>query len=58
MSKKEDEYILSLHLARELAETLRTMAQEHQRSLHGEIVWAIREYVARQRKAGKKELHL
>lgn len=55
MSKKENEYILSLHLPRALAETMRALGVAHQRSLHGEIVWAIREYVAHQQKPTEQE---
>jgi len=55
MSKKENEYILSLHLPRALAETMRALAADHQRSLHGESIWAIREYVARQQKTPEQE---
>jgi hypothetical protein len=32
----------------ELIERMRKLAAEHGRSLNGEIVWALREYIARQ----------
>jgi len=31
-----------------LLEELRKLAEEHERSLNGEIIWALREYVAQQ----------
>ena len=55
MSKKKEEYILSLHLTPELVEALRVLAAAHQRSLHGETLWAVREYVARQQHERAKE---
>ena len=35
----------------DLLEELRKLAQEHERSLNGEIVWALRQYVEQQKKA-------
>jgi hypothetical protein len=34
----------------DLLEELRKLAQEHERSLNGEIVWALRQYIAKQQK--------
>ncbi len=34
----------------DLLEELRKLAQEHERSLNGEIVWALRQYIAEQQK--------
>jgi hypothetical protein len=33
----------------EIAETMKRLARDHARSLNGELVWAIQEYIARQR---------
>jgi hypothetical protein len=32
----------------DILETMRRLAKDHQRSLVGEIVWALRQYIARQ----------
>lgn len=53
--KREQPYILSLRLSPEQVQQLRQLAQNHQRSLHGEVVWALREYLARQQKPSEKE---
>ena len=39
----------------DLLDTLRVLAQHHQRSLNSEIVWALRGYVSRQRQSRKEE---
>lgn len=53
--KQEQPYILSLRLSPEQVQQLRRLAQDHQRSLHGEVLWAVREYLARQAKLSPKE---
>ena len=39
----------------DLLDTLRVLAQQHQRSLNGEIVWALRDYISRQRQSIEEE---
>ena len=39
----------------ELLERLRRLAQEHQRSLTGELVWALRRYVAEHERERERE---
>lgn len=39
----------------DLLDTLRVLAQQHQRSLNGEIVWALRDYVSHQRQSSKED---
>jgi hypothetical protein len=34
----------------DLLDELRKLAQEHERSLNGEIIWALRQYVEQQKK--------
>jgi hypothetical protein len=41
---------ITLRVPAEVAETVKRLAREHDRSLNGELVWAIREYIARHRK--------
>jgi len=39
-----------------LLDTLRVLAQQHRRSLNSEIVWALQDYVSRQRQSRKEEI--
>lgn len=41
----------------DLLEELRKLAKEHERSLNGEIVWALRQYVAKPEQQKKYEDH-
>ncbi|HEV2460751.1 MAG TPA: Arc family DNA-binding protein [Ktedonobacterales bacterium] len=41
---------ISIRFPHEIAETIRRLAQEHDRSINGEVVRAIREYITRQQK--------
>lgn len=52
MSEKQPPTNITIRIPPEIAEALRTLAREHDRSLNGEIVRALREYVERQQ--GKK----
>jgi predicted transcriptional regulator len=50
----EPTHVHTVRLPHTLREALRALARKHQRSLHGEIVWALRDYVERQQ-SGTKE---
>jgi len=45
---KKEKIKISFVYPKDLIDALRVLAQEHQRSLVGEIVWALRQYLARQ----------
>jgi predicted transcriptional regulator len=56
METKRHETKLTIRLPTEIAELMRRLAARHDRSLNGEIVWALREYIAqRQEQQGKQE---
>ncbi len=40
----------------DVTENMKRLARAHQRSLVGEIVWALREYIARQQQADTRAL--
>lgn len=48
MDKQQDEVKISLRVPPALAEAMKRLAREHDRSLNGELVRAIREYITRQ----------
>ena len=50
MSTERDEVRISIRFPREVAETMRRLAREHDRSINGEMMRAAREYIARQQK--------
>jgi predicted transcriptional regulator len=50
MDKRQEEVKITLRAPSELAEAMKRLAREHDRSLNGELVRAIREYIARQQK--------
>jgi len=50
MDKPHQEVKITLRVPPELAEAMKRLAREHDRSLNGELVWAIREYIAHQQK--------
>jgi predicted transcriptional regulator len=50
MSTERDAVRISIRFPREVAETLRRLAQAHDRSVNGEMVRAAREHIARQQK--------
>ncbi len=39
----------------DVLETMKQLAQEHERSFNGEVVWALRLYITQQQKEGKSE---
>ena len=50
----EPTHVHSLRLPQSLREALRLLARQHHRSLHGEILQALEEYVERQQKEAKR----
>lgn len=52
--RAEPTHVHSLRLPHSLRDALRLLARQHHRSLHGEILQALEEYVERQRKAEKR----
>lgn len=55
MKTSEQDIRITVRFPAEVAAALRASAREHQRSLNGEIVWAAKEYLARQPKPRKQE---
>ncbi len=53
MDKQREDIKITLRVPPEVAETMKRLAREHARSLNGELVWAIQEYIARQQKRAK-----
>ena len=49
MSNKQPIIHLTIRIPTEIAELLRRLAKQHDRSLNGEIVRAVREYAERQK---------
>jgi len=50
MNKKQDEIRITVRFPSELIEQLRVLAKSETRSLNGEIVQAVRDYLERRRK--------
>ena len=55
MSSERDEMRISIRFPREVAEAMRRLAKAHDRSINGEVVRAVREYITRQHKQRKPE---
>ena len=51
MEKQQEEIKITLRLPAEVAEDMKRSARENDRSLNGEIVRALREYLAKQKRA-------
>ena len=51
----EPTHVHTVRLPYSLREALRTLARKHHRSLHGEILQALQEYVDRQQKEEKRD---
>lgn len=49
MSSEKDEHKIALSIPRETWEAVNELAHEHQRSFTKELVWALQEYVRRER---------
>jgi molybdopterin converting factor small subunit len=54
MKKKQDESQLLVRFPSDLFEDVKRFAESHERSLNGEIVWALRQYVEQQKKEEEK----
>ncbi len=55
METERDVTHISIRFPREIAEAMRRLAQEHDRSINGEVVRAVREYLARQQMQQQQE---
>jgi predicted transcriptional regulator len=53
MEKRQEEAKITLRVPAEVAETMKRLARENDRSLNGELVRAIREYIARQQRRAR-----
>jgi predicted transcriptional regulator len=53
--KKEAMTAINTRYPNDLLDILRVLAKQHQRSLNSEIVWALQDYVSRQRQSRKEE---
>ena len=49
--QNSEEQRISIRFPAEVLEAIRTLAQDHERSFNGEVIWALREYVEREGKA-------
>lgn len=56
MDKQHEEVKITLRIPADVAETMKRLAHLNDRSLNGELVRAIREYIARQQKARAKQV--
>jgi hypothetical protein len=50
MSTQRDETRITIRFPRQVADAIKHMAAEHDRSINSEVVRAVREYLARQRR--------
>jgi hypothetical protein len=53
MDKQPENIKITLRVSPEVAETMKRLAREHARSLNGELVWAIQEYIVRQQERAR-----
>jgi hypothetical protein len=51
MDTRKDEVKITLRIPADVAEGMKQSAHENNRSLNGEIVWALREYLAKRKRA-------
>ena len=49
------EHRLTIRLSAEVVAALKELAKAHSRSLNGEVDWALREYITRQKRERKGE---
>jgi hypothetical protein len=54
MSEEKPIKHMNVRFPAELLDELRRSAQENGRSLHGEILWGLREYIARRKQEGDR----
>jgi len=55
MDTKRDMVHIGIRFPHDVAEALKRLAQEHDRSINGEVIRAVREYIKRQQKSSGKE---
>lgn len=55
MSTERDETRITIRFPRDVADALRRLAKEHDRSINGEMVRAARAYILRQQKKRREE---
>ena len=48
-----DEKKIQVRFPLDVWETIRTLAEQHERSFNGEVIWALREYIKREEEKGK-----
>jgi hypothetical protein len=49
----ENEVRITFRLPQEVADAMRRLAEDHDRSLNGEVVWALRQYIRSQEREAK-----
>jgi predicted transcriptional regulator len=54
MDTKREMVHISIRFPREVAEALKRLAQEHDRSINGEVIRAVKEYIKRQQKSSRE----
>ena len=50
MKQKRDDHPIQVRFPTDVLEALRKLAQQHERSFNGEVIWGLRQYMAQQRK--------
>jgi predicted transcriptional regulator len=55
MDTERDVVHISIRFPHDVAEAMRRLAKDHDRSINGEVVRAVREYITRQHKQRKPE---
>lgn len=55
MNTKQPEQKLTVRFLPDMLEQLRALAQAHQRSLNGEILWGLQQYIKQCKKEGKQD---
>lgn len=51
--KEKKDTAINTRYPQEVLEAMRRLSQEHERSFNGEVIWALRQYIA-QVKSGKR----
>lgn len=57
MEKKPQEPRSQVRFPQEVWDEMKRLAEQHQRSLNGEIIWALREYIVHQKEKDKENIH-
>ncbi|HEV8191592.1 MAG TPA: Arc family DNA-binding protein [Ktedonobacterales bacterium] len=55
MSTERETIPITIRFPREIAEAMRRLAKEHDRSINGEMIRAAKEYIARQQRQRPRE---